>query len=102
MNLGAWALSAHDALVAVTAAHPFCADVELPIVAPALRLLPRRVLSAGGLPAALTLGGYTGVLLGTSSVPAWMTSPLLGGVFMASSLSTGAAAVTLWTRPHDS
>jgi len=100
MNLGAWALSAHGAFAAVTAAHALCAGVELPVVAPVLRLVPRRVLSAAGLPAALTLGGYTGVLLGTSSVPAWMTSPLLGGVFMASSLSTGAAAVTLASELH--
>jgi len=95
MNLGAWALTLHGAFATVTAAHALSEEVELPVVGPVLRLLPRRVLATGGIPSALTLGGYTGVLLGTSSVPVWMTSPLLGGLFMASSLSTGAAAVTL-------
>jgi len=95
MNLGAWALSAHGAFATVTAAHALCEEVDLPVVGSLLRLLPRRALAAAGIPSALTLGGYTGVLLGTSSVPLWMTSPLLGGLFMASSLSTGAAAVTL-------
>jgi len=95
MNLGAWALTAHGAFATVTAARALCEEVEPPVVGPLLRLLPRRALAAAGIPSALTLGGYTGVLLGTSSVPVWMNSPLLGGLFMASSLSTGAAAVTL-------
>ncbi|HWE64455.1 MAG TPA: NrfD/PsrC family molybdoenzyme membrane anchor subunit, partial [Chloroflexota bacterium] len=43
----------------------------------------------------LTLGGYTGVLIGTTSVPVWYSSPLLGALFMSSSMSTGVAAVTL-------
>jgi formate-dependent nitrite reductase membrane component NrfD len=58
-------------------------------------LLPERPLVVAGLPTALTLGGYSGVLLGTTSVPVWATSPLLGALFMASALSTGAAATSL-------
>jgi formate-dependent nitrite reductase membrane component NrfD len=57
--------------------------------------MPAQPLSAAGVVPALALGGYTGVLLGTTSVPVWSTSPLLGGLFMASSLATGAAAVSL-------
>lgn len=95
MNLGAWALGLHGAFAAATAMRALSEEVELPVVGPLLRLLPRRVLAAAGIPSALTLGGYTGVLLGTSSVPLWFTSPLLGGLFMASSLSTGAAVTTL-------
>ncbi len=49
-------------------------------------------MAVGGFPTALTLGGSTGVLLGTTSVPVWSTSPLLGGLFMASALNTGVAA----------
>jgi len=95
MNLGAWALSLHGAFAAATAMQALSEEVALPVVGPLPRLLPRRVLAAAGIPSALTLGGYTGVLLGTTSVPLWFTSPLLGALFMASSLSTGAAAVTL-------
>jgi len=100
MNLGAWALSLHGAFAAATAMSALSEEVGLPVVGPLLRLLPRRAIAAAGIPPALALGGYTGVLLGTSSVPLWFTSPLLGGLFMASSLSTGAAAVTLASTLH--
>jgi formate-dependent nitrite reductase membrane component NrfD len=43
----------------------------------------------------LTLAGYSGVLLGATNVPLWAKSKLLGGVFMASALSSGSAAVAL-------
>jgi formate-dependent nitrite reductase membrane component NrfD len=43
----------------------------------------------------LTLAGYSGVLLGATNVPLWAKSKLLGGLFMASALSSGSAAVTL-------
>ena len=57
--------------------------------------IPERAVGAAGVPTALLLGGYTGVLLGTTSVPVWSESPLLGGLFVASSLSTGLAATSL-------
>jgi formate-dependent nitrite reductase membrane component NrfD len=62
---------------------------------PLVEWIPVRLVGTAGLPTALLLGGYTGVLLGTTSVPLWSESPLLGGLFMASSLSTGLAATTL-------
>ena len=41
------------------------------------------------------LGGFTCVLLGTTSVPVWAESKLLGGLFMASAIGAGTAATSL-------
>jgi len=97
MNLGAWALTAHGALSTLTALRALADEVELPIPGfnAVVTALPMAVPAVAGVPPALTLGGYTGVLIGTSSIPVWYKSPLLGALFMASAMSTGAAAVTL-------
>src|SRR5205823_7337168 len=95
MNLGAWTLTVHAAMSTVTAARMLAGENRLPLLSPIMRLLPERPLAVAGIPSALTLGGYTGVLLGTTSVPVWSTSPLLGALFMAGSLSTGVAATSL-------
>ncbi len=98
MNLGAWALTVHGAFTTATALRDLAGEDALP-GGPALNdivaLLPRRALVVAGMPSALTLGGYTGVLIGTSSVPVWYKSPLLGALFMASAMNTGTAAVSL-------
>jgi len=60
-----------------------------------LRLLPERLLAGLGIPSSFVLAGYTGVLLGTTSIPVWHNSPLLGALFMSSSFSTGIAATNL-------
>jgi formate-dependent nitrite reductase membrane component NrfD len=46
----------------------------------------------------LFLAGYTGVLLSVSNQPIWSDTWALGGLFLASSLSVAAAALTLMTR----
>lgn len=93
MNFGVWTLLAHSGFTALQTARVLADWGVLP--APLARLLPARLLAAAGLPAALALGGYSGVLLGTTSVPVWSRSPLLGGLFMASAIASGAAAVSL-------
>ncbi|GAC1432243.1 MAG: polysulfide reductase NrfD [Chloroflexota bacterium] len=95
MNLRAWALTAHGGMATLTVGRMLAAEGKVPAIGPLVKLMPEQALAAAALPSALALGGYTGVLLGTTSVPVWYTSPLLGALFMASSLSTGAAAVTL-------
>jgi formate-dependent nitrite reductase membrane component NrfD len=95
MNLGSWTLTLHGGFATLLVLHQLAKVDKLPYAGPLLRGLPTRALSAGGIPTALTLGGYTGVLLGTTSVPVWSTSPLLGGLFMASALATGTAATRL-------
>jgi len=96
MNLGAWTLTGFTPLAFARAAS-HAADTALlrgPLRALA-RLLPRRLLELTGSLLGLTLAGYSGVLLGATNVPLWAKSKLLGGVFMASALSSGSAAVTL-------
>jgi formate-dependent nitrite reductase membrane component NrfD len=95
MNLGAWTLTAHGAFATLLALRQLAMHGKVPLFGPVFRLLPERPLAAAGLLPALTLGGYTGVLLGTTSIPVWSSSPVLGALFMASSLSTGTAAVSL-------
>lgn len=92
MNLGSWALTAHGIFATLAAARHLAEAGKLPLGGALLTAIPERALAVGGFPPALTLGGYTGVLLGTTSIPVWSTSPLLGALFMASALNTGAAA----------
>lgn len=95
MNLGSWTLTGHGAFAALLAARSLAETGRLPFVGRLLGVGPERIIAAAGLPTALALGGYTGVLLGTTSIPVWSTSPLLGALFMASALSTGTAATAL-------
>jgi len=96
MNLGAWTLTAFTP-IAVARAASHAADSGL--LRGPLRVLaglvPRRLTELTGSLLGLTLAGYSGVLLGATNVPLWAKSKLLGGVFMASALSSGSAAVTL-------
>lgn len=96
MNLGAWTLTAHSGFTTMTVLAGLGSE-RGPLVS-----VPWRCLALVGLPTALGLGGYTGVLLGTTSVPAWSTSPLLGALFMASSLSSGLSGVQAALALRDS
>lgn len=99
MNLGSWALLAHGAGATVTVMRMLADEGmlldRLPVVTGILRRIPEGLLTALGIPSALLLAGYTGVLLGTTSVPVWYSSPLLGGLFTSSSFVSGVAATSL-------
>src|SRR5207249_5383427 len=95
MNLGSWALFMHGGGATVTVMAMLAREGKLPILGGLFKLLPERLLAGLGIPSSFLLAGYTGVLLGTTSIPVWYTSPLLGALFMASAMSTGAAAVHL-------
>jgi len=95
MNLGSWTLTGHGLFAALRAAQSLADTGRLPLIGRPVRALPVQAIVIGGLPTALTLGGYTGVLLSTTSIPVWSTSPVLGALFMASALSTGAAATAV-------
>ena len=96
MNLGAWTLTGFTPVAfARAASHAANAGLLRGPLRALARLLPRRLLELTGSVLGLTLAGYSGVLLGATNVPLWAKSKLLGGVFMASALSSGSAAVTL-------
>src|SRR6476659_10026242 len=80
MNLGSWALFLHGAGATVTVAKMLASDHKLPVVSELMRLLPERLLAGLGIPSSFVLAGYTGVLLGTTCIPVWQKSPLLGAL----------------------
>ena len=96
MNLGAWALTAFSALAAARAIGRAAETGLLRGPLGALtRLLPKPLIELTGALTGLVLAGYSGVLLASTNVPLWARSKLLGGLFMASAMSSGSAAVTL-------
>lgn len=95
MNLGAWTLLTHSVFATLLTARQLAERDRLPVAGPLVRNLPAKPLAAASALPAMVLGGYTGVLLGTTSVPVWSTSSMLGGLFMASSVATGTSAVSL-------
>ena len=95
MNLGSWALLLHGVGATITVGRMLAEEGKLPLVGWAARLIPERLLAALGIPSSFVLAGYTGVLLGTTAVPVWYKSPLLGALFMSSAFSSGVAATSL-------
>lgn len=85
MNAGVWGMTSLSG-AAFSAAALNLANVDS---------VTRSAVALAGLPPALFLGAYTGVLLGHSSIPLWAKSPLLPALFACSSLATGAASVAL-------
>src|SRR3989442_2525918 len=96
MNLGAWTLTGLTPLAfARGASHAADTGLFHGSLRALAGLVPPRLTELTGCLLGLTLAGYSGVLLGATNVPLWAKSKLLGGVFMASALSSGSAAVTL-------
>ena len=95
MNLGSWVLTTHGGLSTLSMLALAARADRLPVAGALFRQLPERPLAALGLVPALALGGYTGVLLGTTAIPVWYSSPLLGGLFMASAITSGLATIVV-------
>lgn len=104
MNHGAWALSGYGIFAFVQALLKWPAT-KLPVGGAMLRLvqrlLPERLLALLGIPFALTMISYPGVLLSTTANPVWSRTNYLGPLFAASSMSNGAAAMSLLTYGDD-
>ena len=100
MSVGTWILTCFGvtsgALAAKQAAEDgFIVDRESRL-GRLLRLLPGKPLSALHGVFGLGLGGYTGVLLAATAVPLWAFGGLLlGPLFLATALATGAAALSM-------
>lgn len=60
------------------------------------RLLPGKPLSLAQALLGMGLGGYTGILLAATAIPLWAAAGLLlGPLFLATAIASGAAALTL-------
>ncbi len=99
MNLGAWTLTAYSGAVAAAVLREWLLDRpddgERGMLGRLTDAALLAVTDAAGVPVALLLAGYTGVLLSATSTPVWSKNPWLGPMFSASALSTGAEAVRL-------
>jgi len=85
MNAGVWGMTSLSAAAAGAAAVNLAEAGGF----------ARTVAALLGLPSALFVGSYTGVLLSHSSIPMWAKSPFLPALFASSSLATGAAGIAL-------
>ena len=98
MNHGAWALTGYGTVASFLALLALRLS-WLPWGKPFLRFLqrwmPERLIAVLGLPFALTMISYPGVLLSTTANPIWAHTHFLGSLFASSSMSTGAAALSL-------
>ena len=96
MNLGAWTLTGFTPVAfARAASHASNTGLLRGPLGVLARLVPTRLAELAGCALGLTLAGYSGVLLAATNMPLWAKSKLLGGLFMASALASGSAAVTL-------
>jgi formate-dependent nitrite reductase membrane component NrfD len=96
MNLGAWTLTGFTPIAfARAASHAASSGLLRGPIGALSRLVPTRLAELAGCVLGLTLAGYSGVLLAATNIPLWAKSKLLGGLFMASALASGSAAVTL-------
>ena len=101
MNLGSWILTAYTPVCFLAAFR------ERFLKTPGkrrtfVRLADWAVRSTDliGIPLALGLAGYTGVLLSTTSTPVWCKNPWLGPLFSASSIHSGATALSMCLPKH--
>jgi len=102
MNLGAWTLLTYSLPATVQAARQLVGDSPAfsKTVRESVQLIPARAVAAIGLLPALTMLSYPGVLLSTTSTPVWAKSKFLGAVFACSSISAGAATISLHLMLH--
>ncbi len=104
MSAGSWGLSAFGAFSGISFAAALAEDNWFGLgrfawLAEKLtRGLVGRLMAAGGALSAFFLGSYTGTLLSASNQPVWAQSTWLSPLFLASSASTGAAAMVLLVR----
>jgi formate-dependent nitrite reductase membrane component NrfD len=102
MNLGAWVLTAYHGAGACALAREWLrqgkTDHELKnrgFLQNAVDGLLVAVADVAGIPLALLLASYTGVLLTGGATPVWCKNKWLPALFSASAMSSGAAAVGL-------
>ena len=100
MSVGTWGLTTFSLFNGLTAVIQAARDGLLGKWwgARLLALLPQKLIAIPGILLAVFVGGYTGVLLTTTSIAVWARSRMLGAVFVASAFSTGTALTSLILR----
>jgi formate-dependent nitrite reductase membrane component NrfD len=106
MNHGAWALSGYGIFASLLAALAWPAStLPFGLLRILMRfvqwLMPERLLTLLGMPFALAMISYPGVLLETTANPLWSHTNFLGPLFASSALGNGAAALTLLSNNSD-
>ncbi|HEY7390950.1 MAG TPA: NrfD/PsrC family molybdoenzyme membrane anchor subunit, partial [Bryobacteraceae bacterium] len=94
MSVGAWSLNAYGQQVTALALINLAPRLPRPL-RKLLSWLPERLVMLSAIPFGLIMMAYPGVLLETTSVPAWRTTRFLGPLIAASSVSTAEAALSL-------
>lgn len=100
LNVGTWILTTFGLLSGILGARQAAEDSIIirreGRLGRLLRAMPSGPLTALHGMLGLGLGGYTGVLLAVTAVPLWAAAGiLLGPLFVATSIASGAAALTL-------
>lgn len=98
MNLGAWVLTAFGGILSLAALNEWRVyrnGGRKGGISGIVDAAIRAVSDIAGVPLALGLAGYTGVLLSTTATPIWTRNGWLGPLFSASAVSTGASAISL-------
>jgi formate-dependent nitrite reductase membrane component NrfD len=98
MNLGSWVLTGFGAAASAAVLREYlktASPEDRGVVSKMVDGTLLLISDAAGIPLALMLGGYTGVLLSCSANPLWCRNPWLGPMFMSSAIGTGASATSL-------
>ena len=101
MSAGSWGLTTFGGFSAVSFLAVLIEDQWLPARFRArwvVALNRSKVFALGGLVSAFFLGSYTGALLSATNQPVWANTTWLAPLFLASSASTGIAALLLFDR----
>jgi formate-dependent nitrite reductase membrane component NrfD len=94
MSIGAWALTAFGLFSLVSFLQAYRGNQRHPLDG-GLRTALNTVFMIIGSLLGLFIAGYTGVLLSVSNQPIWSDTWALGGLFLASGLSTAAATIAI-------
>lgn len=102
MNLGAWTLAGYGGALSLSAIEIWRKSrrnerggSEQPLSSKLAEGAISTVSDGAGIPLALMLAGYTGVLLSTTATPVWARNRWIGPMFSAGALGTGASAIRL-------
>ncbi len=100
ISIGAYALTFFGLFSFLSFADALVETGRIPWAPLRLRYgsLPRRIYAVFGAFFGFFLASYTGVLITTTHLPMWVSTSMLGALFLASAASTGLAAIALCLR----